>query len=121
MIDGIRTKQLKLIPDERGRLMEMLRCDEELFTQFGQVYMTTTYPQVIKAWHYHKLQTDNVVVVRGMLKLVCYDAREDSPSKGELNEFFIGEQNNTLVQIPPGVYHGLEVYLRLRSHCDQHR
>jgi len=106
MIHGIKTKQLKLIPDERGRLMEILRCDEELFTKFGQVYMTTTYPQVIKAWHYHKLQTDNFVVVKGMLKLVCYDAREDSPTKGEINEFFIGEHNNTLVQIPAGVYHG---------------
>ena len=60
MIEGVRTKSLKVIPDERGRLMEVLRVDDELFQKFGQVYITTTYPQVVKAWHYHKLQTDNI-------------------------------------------------------------
>jgi dTDP-4-dehydrorhamnose 3,5-epimerase len=106
VVNGVKTKQLKSIPDERGRVMEMLRCDDELFTTFGQAYMTSTYPQVVKAWHYHREQTDNFVVVRGMLKLVCYDAREKSPRRGELNEFFIDEHNNLLVQIPAGVYHG---------------
>ncbi|RLA81501.1 MAG: dTDP-4-dehydrorhamnose 3,5-epimerase [Deltaproteobacteria bacterium] len=106
MIDGVRVKQLKVIPDERGRVMEILRRDDDLFKGFGQVYMTTTYPNVVKAWHYHKVQTDNVAVVKGMLKLVLYDARKDSPTKGEVNEFFIGDYNPLLVQIPPGVYHG---------------
>jgi dTDP-4-dehydrorhamnose 3,5-epimerase len=106
MIQGIKTKQLKLLPDERGRLMEMIRCDDELFTKFGQVYMTTTYPQVVKAWHYHREQIDNFVVVRGMVKLVCYDSRANSPTNGEVNEFFIGEHNNLLVQVPAGVCHG---------------
>ena len=106
MIDRVRVKKLKVIPDERGRLMEILRNDDEIFQQFGQVYMTTTYPTVVKAWHFHKIQTDNVAVVKGMLKLVLYDPREGSPTKGEVNEFFIGEHNPILVQIPPGVYHG---------------
>jgi dTDP-4-dehydrorhamnose 3,5-epimerase len=30
MIQGVRLKPLKVIPDERGRLMEMLRRDDEL-------------------------------------------------------------------------------------------
>jgi dTDP-4-dehydrorhamnose 3,5-epimerase len=106
MIDRVRVKTLKVIPDERGRLMEILRNDDEIFQQFGQVYMTTTYPLVVKAWHFHKIQTDNVAVVKGMLKLVLYDPREGSPTKGEINEFFIGEHNPLLVQIPPEVYHG---------------
>jgi len=106
MIDGVKVKKLKVVPDERGRLMEILRNDDTIFLQFGQVYMTTTYPTVVKAWHLHKIQTDNVAVVRGMLKLVLYDPREDSPTKGEVNEFFIGEHNPILVQIPPEVYHG---------------
>ena len=106
MIDGVRTKQQRVIPDERGRLAELLRCDEDAFDKFGQVYMTTAYPGVTKAWHFHKIQTDNFSVVRGMMKIVLYDDREDSPTNGEVNEFFVGDHNPMLVQIPPGVYHG---------------
>lgn len=107
MIDGVKTKKLRLIPDERGRLMEILRSDDaEFFEKFGQVYMTTTYPQVIKAWHLHKIQTDNIVCVKGMIKLVLADLREDSPTYNEIQEFFIGEHNPTMVQVPNNVYHG---------------
>lgn len=106
MIEGVKTKKLRLIPDERGRLMEILRNDDELFTKFGQVYMTTTYPYVIKAWHYHHLQDDNFAVVKGMIKLVLYDPRPDSPTRGEVNEFFVGEHNATLIHVPRLVYHG---------------
>lgn len=106
MIEGVKTKKLKVIPDERGRLMEMIRSDDDLFIKFGQVYMTTTYPGVVKGWHYHKAQIDNIVAVKGMLKLVLYDPREGSPTKGEIDEFFIGEHNPLLVQVPKGVYHG---------------
>ena len=106
MIDGVVIKQLKVIPDERGRLMEMLRADDEMFEKFGQIYMTTTYPGVIKAWHYHKKQDDNFVGVKGMVKLVLYDAREDSPTKDEIQEIFLGEHNPALIHVPRGVYHG---------------
>jgi dTDP-4-dehydrorhamnose 3,5-epimerase len=106
MIHGVRTKSLRVIPDERGRLMEILRTDDPLFQKFGQVYMTTTYPGVVKAWHYHRKQTDNVAVVRGMVKLALYDSREDSPTRGQVDEFFVGEHNAILIQIPQGVYHG---------------
>jgi len=106
MIEGVKTKSLKVIPDERGRVMEVLRADDELFQKFGQVYLTTTYPQVVKAWHYHKLQTDHIVAVRGMIKLVLYDPREDSLTKGEVNEFFIGVHHPLLVQVPHSIYHG---------------
>ena len=108
MIGGVKIKKLKVIPDERGRLMEMLRSDDELFITFGQVYLTTAYPGVVKGWHYHKKQTDNMVVVKGMMKIVLYDAREGSSTKGEVNEFFMGIHNAILLQIPPFVFHGFK-------------
>jgi len=108
MIEGVRLKELKPIPDERGRVMEILRADDELFEKFGQVYMTTAYPGVVKAWHYHKLQTDNMAVIKGMMKIALYDARKDSPTCGEVNEFFLGEHNFKLIRIPKMVYHGFK-------------
>jgi dTDP-4-dehydrorhamnose 3,5-epimerase len=108
MIDGVKVKGLKVICDERGRLMEILRSDDEVFIKFGQVYMTTAYPGVVKAWHYHKHQTDNMTVVKGMMKIVLYDDREGSKTKGEVNEFFVGEHNPVLVVIPEMVYHGFK-------------
>ncbi|HBE44673.1 MAG TPA: dTDP-4-dehydrorhamnose 3,5-epimerase [Deltaproteobacteria bacterium] len=106
MIHDVVIKNLKVIPDERGRLMEILRNDESLFKKFGQVYMTTTYPDVVKAWHYHKIQDDFITCVHGMLKLVLYDDRDASPTRGEVNEFFIGVHNPVLVKVPRMVYHG---------------
>jgi len=106
MIDGVKTKKLRVIPDDRGRLMEILRADDEVFTKFGQVYATTVYPGVVKAWHYHKKQVDNIAVVAGMVKLALFDHREDSPTRSQLMEFCIGIHNPLLVQIPPGVCHG---------------
>jgi len=106
MIDGVKLKNLRVIPDERGRLMEILRCDDDLFEKFGQVYMTTSYPGVIKAWHYHEKQDENMVVVKGMMKVALYDGRKGSSTYGEINEFFVGEHNPILVHIPRGVYHG---------------
>jgi len=107
LIHGVRSKSLRMIPDERGWLMEILRADEsELFTKFGQVYVSATHPGVVKAWHYHKHQIDNFACVAGMVKLVLVDTRDDSPTRGAVNEFFIGDQNRTLVQVPNLVYHG---------------
>jgi dTDP-4-dehydrorhamnose 3,5-epimerase len=108
MIEGVRVKKLKVIPDERGRLMEMLRADDEIFIKFGQLYMTTVYPGAVKAWHYHKKQVDNFVVVKGMMKIVLYDGREQSSTFKEVNEFFMGEYNPVLLQIPSYVYHGFK-------------
>lgn len=109
MIEGVKTKKLRVIPDERGRLAEIIRSDDpEYFKKFGQVYITTAYPGVVKGWHYHKKQYDNFACVHGMMKVVLYDGREKSPTHGEVNEFFIGEHNPLLIQIPPGVMHGFK-------------
>jgi len=108
MIDGVAIKKLRVIPDERGFLMEILRNDDETFDAFGQVYLSVAYPGVVKGWHYHREQTDRMTVVNGMAKIVLYDAREDSPTHGELQELFVGEKNPILVTIPPGVCHGMK-------------
>jgi len=108
LIEGVKIKKLKWIPDERGRLMEILRNDDSLFEKFGQVYVTTGYPGVVKAWHYHKKQTDSFCCIKGMMKVALYDSREKSSTTGIVNEFFIGEYNPILIQIPPYVYHGFK-------------
>src|SRR4030067_1312406 len=108
MIEGVVTKPLKQGADERGWLTEVLRRDWSEFKQFGQVYVTAGYPQVVKAWHMHMKQTDNMTCIKGMMKLVLYDDREKSKTKSEVKEFIIGEQNPLLVQIPPRVWHGFK-------------
>jgi dTDP-4-dehydrorhamnose 3,5-epimerase len=108
LIDGVIEKNLNIIADERGRLAEILRADDGIFANFGQVYFTTAYPGVVKAWHYHKKQTDYFCAVRGMVKLVLYDNRENSPTHKLINELFIGEHNPKLIVIPPLVYHGFK-------------
>ena len=106
MIEGVRVKKLRVIPDERGRLMEMLRADDEVFEKFGQVYMTTTYPGVVKAWHFHKGQADNIICVHGMIKLALYDSREGSPTYKSVAQYYLGVHNPLLIHIPAEVYHG---------------
>ncbi len=106
MIEGVKIKKLKVIPDERGRLMEILRSDDDLYQKFGQVYMTSTYPGVVKAWHLHKKQTDNIACLHGTIKLALYDNRTKSPTHKELNVFYLGIHNPVLIQVPPNVYHG---------------
>ena len=106
MIDGVKLKKLRVIPDERGRLMEILRRDDDLFEAFGQVYMTTTYPGVVKAWHMHAKQTDYVACLAGMIKVVLYDGREGSSTRGNIDEFHLGIHSPALLRIPAGVHHG---------------
>jgi dTDP-4-dehydrorhamnose 3,5-epimerase len=108
MIEGVVIKPLKQTVDERGWLTEVLRSDWPEFHKFGQAYVTAGYPQIVKAWHMHKKQTDNMTCVKGMMKVVLYDHREKSKTKGEVNEFVIGERNPLLIQIPPLVWHGFK-------------
>ncbi|NOZ87298.1 MAG: dTDP-4-dehydrorhamnose 3,5-epimerase [Deltaproteobacteria bacterium] len=105
-IDGVKIKKLRVIPDERGRLGEILRRDDSIFLGFGQVYFTTTYPGVVKAWHKHLKQYDNAVCIKGAIKLALYDDREGSPTRGKVQQIYMGEHNPVLVHIPPKVYHG---------------
>ncbi len=107
MIEGVKIKQLKRNADERGFLMEMLRVDDQdYFERYQQSYVSMNYPGVIRAWHYHKKQKDIWVCVKGMIKAVLYDIRDNSPTKGEVQEVFMGENNMVMLKIPIGVHHG---------------
>lgn len=106
LIEGVMTKELKVIPDERGKLMEILRSDEPMFEKFGQAYVTVCKPRVVKGWHYHKHQVDHFVCLQGKAKVVLYDSRKESKTYRKINEFTIGWDHQMLIQIPTFVYHG---------------
>lgn len=108
MIDGVLVKPLRQIPDERGKIMHMLRADDPHFERFGEIYFSVVYPGVVKGWHRHTRMVLNYAAVSGMIKLVLYDDREGSPSKGEVQELFIGEDNYCLVRIPTLVWNGFK-------------
>lgn len=108
MIDGLVLTPLKQIFDERGKVMHMLREDSSVFTRFGEIYFSSTYPGVVKAWHLHKKMTLNYAVVCGEIKLVLYDDRPLSPTKGELQEVFISPENYILVTVPPLIWNGFK-------------
>jgi len=106
MIEGVKIIKLTLHVDERGFLIEILRKDAQHFKQFGQIYLTTCNPGVVKAWHAHKKQTDNLFLVKGSLKIGMYDGREDSPTYKQTATIVITELNPQLIQIPPLIWHG---------------
>jgi dTDP-4-dehydrorhamnose 3,5-epimerase len=108
MIDGVEINQLNIIPDERGMILKMLRNDDPVFKEFGEIYFSAIYPGVVKGWHIHKKMTLNYAVVSGFIKLVLYDDRDASPTKGEVQEIFLGLENYKLVTIPPMVWNGFK-------------
>jgi len=108
MIEGVFVKKLVKHVDERGFVMEMLRKDDSFFEQFGQCYVTVCNPEYVKGWHYHNKQRDNFTLIKGEAKIVLYDQRKDSKTKGEVNEFVVSEENPQLISVPNGVFHGFE-------------
>jgi dTDP-4-dehydrorhamnose 3,5-epimerase len=108
MIEGVRVTPLKQILDERGKIMHMLRCDADGFQGFGEIYFSCVHPGAIKGWHIHKEMVLNYAVPHGNIKFVLYDSRPSSPTKGELQEFFLGPDNYCLVTVPPGVWNGFK-------------
>ena len=108
MIVGVIVTPLKQILDERGKVMHMLRADSPAFRQFGEIYFSCVYPGAVKAWHIHKVMTLNYAVPHGQIKFVLYDDRPASPTRGELQEFFLGPDNYCLVTVPPMVWNGFK-------------
>lgn len=108
MINGVVIAPLKKIPDERGTIMHMLKRTDPHFEEFGEIYFTTIHPGAIKGWHSHTKLILNYCVISGNVKLVLYDARENSPTKGEIQEIFMGEDNYVLVKIPVGIVSGFK-------------
>lgn len=108
MIDGVRITPLRQIPDERGKIMHMLRCDGDSFQGFGEIYFSCVYPGAIKGWHIHKQMVLNYAVPQGQIKFVLYDDRVDSTTRGEIQELFLGPDNYCLVTVPPLVWNGFK-------------
>jgi len=110
MIEGVKVIPLRQIVDERGKVMHMLKSTDPHFTGFGEIYFSCAWPGAIKAWHVHQSMTVNNAVISGSAKLVLYDMRDGSLTKGELQEIFLGDDNYCLVQIPPGIANGYKAY-----------
>jgi dTDP-4-dehydrorhamnose 3,5-epimerase len=108
VIDGVSVTSLEPRLDERGRLVELFRSDDEGALGFGQVHVTTLFPGVVKAWHRHRRRRDVFAVVAGMVRLGLFDDRPDSRTSGELNQFFLGVHNPLRVSVPPGVWFGMK-------------
>lgn len=108
MIHGVVVTPLRRIVDERGSVMHMLRNDATHFSGFGEIYFSTVHPEAIKGWHIHRKMVLNYAVPQGRIKFVLFDDRVDSPTQGELQELFIGEDNYCLVTVPPLVWNGFK-------------
>lgn len=108
MIEGVQVIPLRRIPDERGTIMHHLRATDSHFKQFGEIYYSSIYSNVIKGWHWHREMTLNYTCVFGRIKLVIYDERPNSATHGELMEIFLGPDNYSLVIIPPELWNGFK-------------
>jgi dTDP-4-dehydrorhamnose 3,5-epimerase len=108
MIEGVRVTPLRQIPDERGTVMHMLRADDPHFERFGEIYFSTVYHGAIKGWHLHERMTINYAIPVGAIKLVLFDDRQDSKTRGEVQELFVGDGNYALVTVPPHVWNGFK-------------
>ena len=108
MIEGVAIRPLKIIPDERGKVMHMLKETDPEFERFGEIYFSMVYPGVIKGWHLHSKMVINYAVPIGQIKLVLFDERKDSKTKGEIQELFVGRDNYCLVKVPIGVWNGFK-------------
>ena len=120
MIEGVMIKPLEQILDERGKVMHMIRSDSDEFKSFGEIYFSCVYPNLIKGWHLHKEMTLNYAVPYGCIKLVLYDDRENSISRGEIQEIFLGPGNYCLVTIPPLIWNafkGIGTKMAIVANC----
>ncbi len=108
MIDGVVITPLRQISDERGKVMHMLRADSPVYQQFGEIYFSLINSGAVKAWKFHHRMTLNYAVPHGRVRLVLYDDRPESPTRGEVQELLFGEDNYCLVTVPPMIWNGFE-------------
>jgi dTDP-4-dehydrorhamnose 3,5-epimerase len=108
MIAGVHLQPLRQIVDERGKIMHMLRADDAHFIAFGEIYFSWINPGIVKAWHLHERMVLNYAVPVGVIKLVLFDDRAESPTRGEIQELYLGRDNYCLVTIPARVWNGFK-------------
>ena len=106
MIEGVILTPLKQIFDERGKVMHMLREDSPVFSKFGEIYFSCTYPGAIKAWHLHKKMTLNYAAIFGEIKCVLFDDRPNSKTRGCIDEYYLSPENYFLLTVPPLIWNG---------------
>ena len=114
LLAGVQIAPTVIRPDDRGYFQEVFRWEQGLAQGFAspgslQVSAALSYPGTIKAIHYHLRQTDLWTVVMGLLQVMLYDVRTDSPSFGRLNTLYVGVLRPLQIRIPPGVGHGYKV------------
>ena len=108
MIEGVVITPLQQVIDERGKVMHMLREDSPVFKRFGEIYFSCTHPGVVKAWHLHTKMTLNYAVIFGEVKVVMYDDRVGSKTRGEVQEVFLSPESYFLITVPPLVWNGFK-------------
>jgi len=108
MIYQVYVQELKQFVDERGKVMHMMRSDNELFKHFGEIYFSTVNPGKVKAWKRHMRMTQNFAVPVGAVRFVIWDPRPDSPTSGEIEEIVIGADQYRLLTVPPHVWYGFQ-------------
>jgi len=108
MIKDVVIKDLVTHTDDRGFFREIIRVDDDLFGEgFGQWSHSLMFDNVIKAWHFHHIQTDWWYVATGVLRVGLCDMRSESPTHKETMDFYMGDfQSSQVVKIPPGIAHG---------------
>ncbi|MDP3770940.1 MAG: dTDP-4-dehydrorhamnose 3,5-epimerase family protein [bacterium] len=104
-IEGVRITPLRIIPDDRGFVMHMLRADAPHFKRFGEIYFSGINPGATKGWKVHTRAEGNLAVPHGRVRCVLYDSREESPTYGAFMEVTIGATPDAyrLLTIPAGV------------------
>lgn len=120
MIDGVKIIPLKIISDHRGKVMHMLRSDSPNFKKFGEVYFSTIFQNIVKGWHLHLKSTLNYVCLNGRVKLVLFDDRTNSSTKGKYQEIILSPKEYFLVSIPPKIWNGfkgLDQYESIIANC----
>lgn len=115
-IEGVKVKTLKRWFDASGDLTEIIKEGEETFINVKQSNHTVCSHGIIKAFHYHKKQTDVWYCPIGLIQVILYDARKESKSFGQTNVFFLGERNPLVLLIPKGVAHGYRVLSEKPAH-----
>ena len=108
MIHDIKITPLKIISDDRGKVMHMLRKDSAIFDKFGEIYFSTIFKDSIKAWHLHREATLNYACIKGKVRLVLFDDREKSSTKGKYQEIILSPVSYVLVTIPPNIWNGFK-------------
>ena len=106
MIDGVVITELKQFHDDRGKVMRLIDVEHDNFNDIKEVYFSCIYSGVVKGWHRHKKMSLNYAVISGSVKCVLFDDRDNSSTKGDIQEIFLGPESYKMVSVPPMVWNG---------------